>query len=165
MGVKIDWLKSMVSVQDRIHDTGMLKVPGIDTVQYTSGDAFGELIEFEDVPKAGTIQTGIYLDIDDNGVEVDLILFKAPITVVANNTPFGVSDDDVLSIAATITFATFLDLINNQSSIASGLFETYTAPRGKRWGLMVIRGAPTIAANSSPLVGMTILAAAPWKVK
>ena len=104
-------------------------------------------------------------DIDDNGVEVDLILFKAPITVVTNNTPFGVSDTDVRSIAATITFGTFLNLVNNQSSIASGLLETYTAPRGKLWGQMVIRGTHTMAANSPPLVGMTILAAAPWKCK
>ena len=45
MGVKIDWIKGLVSVQDRIHDTGMLVVPGINDVAgiYTANDAFGRL--------------------------------------------------------------------------------------------------------------------------
>ncbi len=164
MGFKIDFIKSIVSVQEKLRDTGLLVVPGIATASiYVAGDALGTRFVFENVPKAGRIQTAIYLDLDDEGIETDIVLFNREFTETADHDEFAPSDRDMSFLVGTVTFSTFLNYGNNQSSVASGLFLTYTAPRGKLWAQMVTRGTPTIAAANIPKVGMTIEALGSWR--
>jgi len=146
------------SANTQLHPTALVEVPGIVTASiYVAGDAVGTIFTFGGVPKQGTIQTGVYLDKDDEGIETDIIIFNKAITSVADHDPFGVSDADLDSLVGTITFSTFLDLINNQSSVASGLFLTYTAPEETLFVQMVTRGTPSIAASNLPQFRLTIL--------
>lgn len=146
------------STNTQLYDSGLLPVPGITAASvYTAGDAVGTMFVIEGVPRNGTIQTGVYLDKDDEGIETELIIFNKSIVRVADHDPFGVSDGDLDSLVGHISFSTFLDLINNQSSTASGLFLTYTAPAGRLWVQMVTRGTPTIAAANMPQFRLTIV--------
>lgn len=164
MGWKIDFIKSIVNVQERLHNTDFIAIPGITIgAAHSDGDALGTMFVFENLPKAGRIQTGIFLDLDDEGIEMDLILFNRPFTPTADDAAFAVSDSDLLKLVGHITFSTFLNYANNQSSTASGLFLTYTAPQGRLYAQMVTRGTPNIAATNIPRIGMTIEALGLWR--
>ncbi len=162
----ITGIKNIVGVQENLHDTGFLTVPGIATASvYTANDTLGTQFVFRNVPKSGTIQTAIFLDLDDEGIETDLILYKREIVETADHDPYAPSDLDLESIIGHITFSTFLNYNANQSSVASGMFLTYTAPQGEIWAQMVTRGTPTIAVANIPKVGMTILEHGAFKAK
>lgn len=157
-------IKNIVGVQERLHNTGFLTVPGIATVSvYTADDAFGTQFVFRDVPKAGYIQTAVYLDLDDEGIETDIVLYSREIVETADHDPYAPSDLDLESLIGHITFADFKNYNANQSSTASGMFFTYTAPLGEIWAQMVTRGIPNIAVAAIPKVSLTIVPQGLWK--
>ncbi len=165
MGWKIDLIKNVVGVQERLHNTGFHTVPGIATASvYTANDALGTQFVFRNVPKMGHIQTAIYLDLDDEGIETDIMLYSREIVETADHDAYAPSDLDLESLIGHITFADFLDLTTSQSSTASGLFLTYSAPKGEIWAQMITRGTPNIAVASFPKVSLTIIPLGLWKV-
>jgi len=135
-----------------------IAVPGITTgAAHAAGDALG--ISFIiPVPRSGIIQTAILYDLDDEGIETDLVLFSKPFTGTADDAAFDVSDVDLPNSIGTITWSTFKNFASNQVSTAAALGLAYVAPEKLVYCQMVTRGAPNIAAANIPLVSLIILA-------
>ena len=135
--------------------TGYIQVPGIATgAAYASGDAVGTRFSFQ-VPKSGTISVATYLDRDDEGLEVDLVLFTKEFIETADNSAFAITDADLQSFLTTITFATFKNFANNQTSVAAALGLDFIAPDRSVWAQLVARGALNIAADNFPQFSLT----------
>lgn len=156
-GAKVE-IEGLALTGAKVFFTGYVEVPSIvAAVAYVAADAMGRKFSF-DVPKSGIIHTAVMLDKDDEGIETDLVVFVGDFTDTADNTAFDVLDSDLHKFLSTITFATFKNFASNQVSSAAALGLAYVAPEGKLWCQMVTRGTPNIAANASPMVGLTILA-------
>lgn len=109
---------------------GPVMVPGIGTAAaYADGDALGTKFQFTNVFRApkysGVIVSALYYDLDDEGLGVDLHLFKADFTSGTDNSAFAPSDADLLNWVGTISFGTsdFFNLGSNQvgQKLALGL--------------------------------------------
>jgi len=156
MAIKTEVL-NVVRVVNKTFKTPLVAVPGVGTgAAYTAGDALGTLFTF-DVPRSGIIHTAVYLDMDDEGIETDLVLFTGPFDYTADNAAFTVSDEDMHEFLSTITFATFKNFAVNQVSTAAAIGLAYVAPQRKLWAQVVTRGAPNIAAGNIPLFSLTII--------
>ena len=110
------------------------------------------------VPTKGIIQSAVYYDLDDEGLQVDLWLFEiAPANVTANSA-FVVSDAQLLDVIDVIQFVGFRDANTGQVSTQNGLGIAYTASTGFIYALLQARGALNIAAGSLPHFVLRILA-------
>ena len=149
-------VKQPVIVRQVNFYTGWVNVPGIGTgAAYATGEAVGTKFSFE-VPKSGTISVAVFLDKDDEGLEMDLVLFTDDFLETADNAAFAVTDNDLKNFLSTITFATFKNFDANQVSTAAALGLDYVAPKRRLWGQFVTRGAPNIAAGNLPQFSLTI---------
>ena len=139
----------------RAFTAGPVLIPGVGAaVAYTSGDAFGVRFSF-DVRREGTIQTAVFLDRDDEGVNKELALFSREFTATTDNAAFDVSDADLLYCVGVVNINTWYNFNSNQVGIASpNLF--YVAPQERLWCQVVTRGADNIAAGSEPAVFVVI---------
>ena len=146
-----------VLVGGKTIQTTPMNVPGIATgAAYTSGDAMGVKFRLE-VPRSGIIQTGIFYDKDDEGLEVDLFLANADFTGTADNGAFDLSDVDLIKTVGVINFVTFRNFNSNQVSTPAALGLAYVAPRGYLWCQFIARSAPNIAASNIPMISLVIL--------
>ena len=137
---------------------GPTPVPGVGAaVLYTANDAFGILHRVQ-VPKSGIIQSVRFYDKDDEGLNMELLLFRELPGAQTDNAAIAVADIDLPLIEASILIDTWRDLLDNQVGIEDALDIAYTAPNGELWAQWVSRGGPTIAAAAMPEWGMTILA-------
>jgi len=139
----------------RCFQTDLVTVPGVGAgVAYTSGDAMGLRFSFT-VRREGTIQTVVFLDRDDEGVNKELVLFNREFTGTADNAAFAVSDADLTGCVGVVSIATWFNFDANQVGMAyPGLF--YVAPHERLWCQVVTRGADNIAAGSEPIVFMVV---------
>ncbi len=144
-------------VRAKVASTPFVEIQGIVTgAAYASGDAFGSKFSI-DVPKIGVLQTAIMLDLDDEGIETELWLFRNDFTATTDNAAFAVSDADLLLLEAVIGITNFANAGNNQVGINNGLNLPYTAPEGKLLCQCVTRGVPNIAAINIPRVALRII--------
>lgn len=151
-------IKGPVLVMGRTVRIGPVQIPGIGAaVLYTANDAFG-IQETLDVPKSGIIQSLRVYDLDDEGLNMTLLLFRAPPTQETDNAAISISDKDLLKLEVAILVDTWHDLIDNQVGAEDNLGIAYTAPLGQLWAQWVTRGGPTIAADNEPWWEMIILA-------
>ena len=89
-------LKAIRLQRNQVFSTPYMEVPGIGTgAVYAAGEAFGSKFHFN-VPKRGVIQTVIMLDLDDEGIETELWLFRNDFTATADNSAFAITDLDLL---------------------------------------------------------------------
>ena len=139
----------------RCFATDRIVIPGVGAaVAYLSGDAMGLRFSFS-VRREGTIQTVVFLDRDDEGINKDLVLFNREFTQTADNAAFAVSDADLLYCVGVISITTWNNFDANQVGMASpGLF--YVAPEARLWCQVVTRGADNIAAGAEPIVFMVV---------
>ena len=148
-------IRGSVPVSEKKFYTGYIEVPGITAAAaHAAGDALGDKFTF-DVPISGTITVAVLLDKDDEGIELDLVLFTNDFTATADDSAFAISDVDLENFLTTITFATFKNYANNQTSAAAALGLDYLAPKRKLWAQVVTRGASTIAAANMPMISLT----------
>lgn len=157
--------RTLPPVAGRSFFTPPRTVPGIGTgAAYADGDIMGTVIEFPNVFRperlSGILLGGIYYDLDDEGLQVDLHLSARPFATSpgADNAAFTVLDADLLAIRATCTFATtaFFNFANNQIAYdfrTQPIFSDSTS----LWGYVVARGALNIAAGNLPAFSLCLL--------
>ena len=132
--------------------TDYIEIPGITTASvYTAADAFGTKFWF-DVPKVGSISAAIMLDMDDEGIETDLWLFRGDFVATADHDAFAVTDADLLLLEWPIGITNFANVSVNQVGVNSSMDLPYHAPTGKLFCQCVTRGTPTIAVVNLPRV-------------
>ena len=139
------------------------QAPGIGTGSaYADGDVMGTGIEFPNVFRperlSGLCVFGMYYDLDDEGLQVDLHLFARQLTSPgADNAAVNPSDIDLTAYRGSLQFTTFSNWSSNQVSqvVNAGLhlFSETTSI----WGYPVARGALNIAAANIPVFGLCVL--------
>lgn len=142
--------------QDRVFITTPTLISGIGTaVAYATGDAFGAKFAI-DVPKQGTISNVVFLDLDDEGIAKDLVLFRADIAGTADNAAFDPTDVELLMCVGVISITDFKNFNSNQVGVATPAL-SYVAPAGQLYGQFVTRGVDNIAAGNIPQFSLTIV--------
>ncbi len=142
----------------QISETDIFIPPGIGTgAAYASLDAIGKPFWIA-VPKNGVIYTARYFDRDDEGLQVDLILFRSMISMPTDNNALTLSNEENEQVLGRIEFnSTFSDFANNQYTQRGPLGIAYTAPAGKIVGQIQAKGALNIAAGELPRFQLAIL--------
>ena len=134
---------------------GPYQVPGLTLGgAYAANDAFGGMFTI-DVPKFGTITDLVFYDLDDEGLNKDVVLFTRSFTPTANDAAIALRDDELRYSIGAISVISWTDLLDNQLGRATPAL-SYVAPQGKLWGQWVTRGADNIAAGSEPLFALVI---------
>ena len=147
-------VQDRAEVVGRVFSTPYMEIPIIGTGSaYAAGDAFGGKFTI-DVPKIGIIETAIMLDLDDEGIETEIWLFRGDFVATTDNNAFAVSDADLLLLEAIIGITNFANANANQVGINNGLDLPYIAPQGKLHCQCVTRGVPNIAASNIPWVAL-----------
>lgn len=148
-------------------DSEYVVIPGIGTgAAYTDGYAFGTTITFPNVLRpnvgSGVLYSATYLDLDDEGLQVDLHLFKRPPTYVPiNNAAYSPSDSDLLASGyiCTVSFTTFSNFGANQVSYVGNIGRAFANAAGTDlYGQCVARGVQNIAAANLPMMSLQALA-------
>lgn len=104
--------------------TGVTVVPTISSgVAYTSGDALGGKLEFENALSAysqgGTINRATIKDRGKQNANLVLVLFKDDFTATADNAAFTVSDADLDKVVGVLSFPATNYISFADNSIAS----------------------------------------------
>lgn len=146
------------------YTTPTLIIPRIGyAAAYASGDAVGDMFEIPNVvregPKSGVLHSAMLLDLDDEGIALDIVLFNRPFTATADNAAFAVSDFDLIDgFVGILKFTTFSDFANNQVSTLTGIGMAFNCYRGTSlYGQAVTRGAPNIASANDYWVQFAVL--------
>jgi hypothetical protein len=135
--------------------TDRIRVPGIGTASaYADGDAFGTRFTLA-VPFDGIIGTVVFFDLDDEGIQKDIVLFDAEFTETADNSAFAVTDADLIRCVGVISVNAFYNFNANQIGVSTPAL-AYTAPEARLWGQIVTRGADNIAASNIPEFYMVV---------
>ncbi len=134
-----------------------VEIPGIAFADaFDAGDCFGTVATIT-VPKRGIIYSATFWDMDDEGTEVDLEVFKYPITQIASDAPWAPSDIDLMNFITEIPFASFRDHGNSRTSEVTNWGKAYTAPNGKLYIQAVCISTPSIAIGNLPRFQLQIL--------
>lgn len=145
------------AVVGKTFQTRHLTPPGIATgAAYADLDALGLHFSFG-VPKSGVIQSAIYYDLDDEGLQVDLWLLDDKPTVQTDNSALAFIDNDLVKVIGRLQFIAFGDAANGQFSNLTSLGLAYVQPNGLLWAQCQARGALNIAAGNLPMFRLTIL--------
>lgn len=142
--------------------TDAIVIPGIGTgAGYAAGDAVGTRLEIPNATRGeartGILHGAVLYDLDDEGIELDLVLFRESFTPTADNSPFAVSDADLLKCIGSITFNTFKDFGNNQMSTLSGIGLPFRTVGTSLYLQAVTRGTPNIAAANEYRISLCFL--------
>lgn len=130
-------------------------IPGIGTDPYTSGDAFGGKFRI-DVPWTSLTIVNAWLhDYDDEGLPVEVVLFREDFTGIADNAAFDLTDNDNAKVVGVINIDLFYNYGQNQIGNANPALLLPTPERVLR-GQCVVRGAPTIAAGREPKLTLMV---------
>lgn len=142
--------------------TRLVQVPGIGTgAAYADGEAFGTLITWHNVFRSeklsGTIVGAFLLDLDDEGIQIDIPLFVRSITATTDNNAFAPSDDDLMALRAVVSISSFYNWSSNQFGQASNLGVWINGESPNLYSQLVVRGAANIAAGAVPWVGLVVV--------
>ena len=145
--------------QDRIYSCPELpiEIPGITPADaLDANDCMGVQFPLK-VPKRGIIYSATMWDLDDEGLQVDLEIFKEPIVQAANDAAFAPTDQDIMGFVTELNFVAFDDHGSCQTSEIKNIGKAYTAPKGIFWIQAVTRGAHNIAQAAMPRIQLHIL--------
>ena len=156
MGLEIGRIAQPVTALGVTYTTPLTTIPGIGAGAFAANDAFGTGGVIS-VPRSGIIDTAILYDFDDEGSQIDILLFNREPAQEVSDAAISISDADLANLVDVLEFATFVDLINNRVSISRGRGVAYSAPVGRLWFQAVTRATPTIAAGKSPGFRLIIL--------
>ena len=118
-------------------------IPGIGAGAEGANDAMGTYTKVK-VPKKGIIYGATFFDLDDEGSQVDLEIFKRSYTAVSDNAEWDLSVADAVNFVHEISFFAFDDHKTTQTSEDDSP-KAYTAKEGYFYIQAVCRGTPTIA--------------------
>lgn len=142
---------------EKTFTTAVTFVPGVVTgAAYQALDALGTAFAF-DVPESGVIQSAVYYDADDEGLQVDLLFFRASPTQQVDNSAVSLPDTELYKALGRVQFTTFADATNGQFSNVNNIGLAYTAPGGKLWAIAQAQGALNIAAGNLPAFRLAVL--------
>src|SRR3990167_2676793 len=134
----------------RTFQTRLLTPPGIVTgAAYADLDAIGTHFSFE-VPRSGVIQSAIYYDLDDEGLQVDLWLLDDAPTVQTDNSAIAFIEHDLIKVITRIQFMSFADAANGQFAESKAIGKAYVQKNKRMWAQCQARGALNIAAGNLP---------------
>lgn len=134
-----------------------MEIPGIGAGSaYESGDAMGSVFEIL-VPKSGIIYSATLFDMDDEGKQIDLEIFKHSIAASTDNSAWSPADETILVFVTELNFFAYDDQANSQTSENENIGKAYNAPEGKFYIQAVTRGTHNIAAGSEPRVQLQIM--------
>ena len=142
------------------------EIAGVSGTLYTAGDAFGNKFKLT-VPQKGEIRWLVFIDKDDEGLQMILILFDQDFTETADNAAFAVSDADMqncigminlpaTSLGTTQVQTGYMDVGSNRVGQVQTTIQ-YSTPNGTLWGQWLTGGGPTIALSSIPVWRMGIM--------
>ena len=142
--------------------TCVVRVPGIGTgAAYADGDAFGTLIEFPNLFRpsklSGLVMGAFLIDLDDEGLQIDVPLFIRSFTATADNSAFAPTDADAVNCRGVLQINTFSNWNANQFGQSVNVPWPVNAVSTSLFTQLVARGAPNIAAGSEPYVGLITL--------
>ena len=140
--------------------TPVTTIAGIGTaVAYASGDAFGTVTLLQGLPTSGIIQSLIFFDLDNEGVALELWLFRDTYTATADNAAWALTDADLVKSEGIIKVATtdYVAGSSNQVGFRDAIAKSYIAPLGILYCQWVTRGAPNIAAANIPQFALRII--------
>lgn len=134
-----------------------VEIAGIDTADaYTAKDTLGTLTTIS-VPESGILYSATLWDLDDEGSEIRLHIFKHEPTQIADDATYAPADGDIIKLVTTLSFASFTDYQNSQVSELTNIGKAYTAPGGLFYIQAETRSTPTIAAGSQPKFQLQII--------
>ena len=125
-----------------------MRIPGVGVAIYGGTAAIPEClgtIAQLRVPKRGIIVSATFFDLDDEGSQVDLEIFKALVTQNADNAAWTLSAANNPFFITEIAFFAFDDQIASQTSEVKNIGKGYTAPDGILYIQAITRATPTIA--------------------
>lgn len=141
--------------------TRLVKVTGLTTGSaYTSGDVFGDVLTFHNVfrseKNSGTIVRVVLIDLDAEGLAVELPIYNRKITAGTNDSAYDVSDADGMFCETTIPITTFYNYGGWQVGKWTGT-EWVVSTDCNLYTQLCTRGAQNIAAGSEPWIKLTVV--------
>ena len=132
---------------------------GIGTgAAYADLDSMGTTaFTFTNVPSSGVIESALYFDLDDEGLQVDLWLFNAAPAAQTDNSAFALTDAELQTVIGVISFTSFSDAANGQFSARNGMGLGYVVPGNTIYAQLQARGALNIAASNLPAFKLLII--------
>lgn len=145
-----------VSATAAISQTPTVTASGI----YASGDAVGGLLTFANVNRANgegcVIGTVTVVDLAAQSASLELWLFKATFTAMADNAPWAVSDADVANCIGVIPISSYYASTLNSVGQWTGAFLAVPAV-GTLFGQLVTRSTPTYASTTDIRVTLKVI--------
>lgn len=134
-----------------------LQIPGIGTAAaYADGEAFGTAFILHNVFRAerpsGWITGARLADLDDEGIQIDVALFSAPIAAPTDNSAFAPTDVELATCVGVVSIDTFANWSVNQYGQSSAAPMHVVADGPNLYAACISRGAPNIAAGAIPIL-------------
>ncbi len=140
-----------------------IEIPGIAAAAFDADDCLGTIMKIA-VPKSGELRSATYLDLSDQGGQVDLEIYKRSIAQAASNAAYAPTDVESANFVTELNFVVFDDHGLFRTSEITNIGKGYTAPEGYFYIQAVNRGTNTIAAGALPRVQLQILSDDPtWQ--
>lgn len=134
--------------------------PIITAGAYSSGDALGGLLTFENVVEADgdgfTIDGLVIVDKGKQDANIDLVLFDDTFTATADNAAFDPSDADLLKCLGYLASGSYSDFADNSVMRRSGIGFNGILVGTSLYGQMVVRGTPTYTSTGDITVRLYI---------
>lgn len=131
---------------------------------YADLDAMGSSGVAITVPRRGVIQSAVYYDLDNEGLQVDLWLFGVNPPAQTDNSAFAVPDINLSSVIDVIQFIGFRNantgFVSTQNSLGIAYdlgVDSNNNDRTTMYAQLQARGALNIAAGSLPQFQLKIL--------
>lgn len=123
-------------------------IVGIDTTVMVAADALGTKTTFI-VPEQGVIETLRFTDLDNEDAAIDVLLFNADITSGANGVAYDMADGDRTAYMGQIKISNsdYSSLADNSVAVVPNVGLAYSCPSGVITVQLVVRTAPTYAAD------------------
>ena len=141
------------------------QTPTITAGAYSAGDAVGGKLTFSGCPNDGLIHGLTIIDLSEQAVELDLILFEADFTATSDNGAFDVTAGEEGRLIGSINVATtdYKDIgglkvatVKN-ISLPYELTETAVTKLGRIYGQLVTPGTPTYVSTADLTVKLAVL--------
>ena len=110
----------------RVFDDVIEVEVGVNTAAHAANDVVCQPVELPGITQAegcAVITSVVVTDYDDQGIAMDVLFLRSPITVGANNATMTISDNEVGEVLGSVSIAAtdYLDLPNNQVATVRNL--------------------------------------------
>ena len=155
----IDFATPATGVYTRNLGIGPFVIPGVGAAAaYAAADQFGILFQIPAFQR-GIIRELRFHDLDNEGIDKELILFRRSVTLAADNAAFTLGDVDNLAIIGFFTISTWVVLgSTSQIGHSQNVPAQYDLGDGNTtiWGAFRTKGTDNIALGSEPQLSLVI---------